>query len=183
MFVKPLAEHETVDEGAVLVLECRVDAEPAPTFTWYHNERKIKNSRNFRVINAEEVRFTQLAIFDIFKDDEGDIKCLAENKYGSAQTLAHVQVNGESQFFIFPSLSFPLFTLLVCSPHWVVYFQCAHTSQQYSFLLLLTPSLASLCFTEKIYIIVSLSSFLFLFFPTPTNRTAKHSNRVRLEPI
>lgn len=98
MFVKPLQSSEVVDEGAVLVLECQVDAEPAAKFEWYHGERRIKNSRNFRLINAEEIGTTQLAIFDIFKDDEGDIKCVAENKYGKAETLAHVQVNGKLYF-------------------------------------------------------------------------------------
>ena len=62
--------------------------------TWYHDKRVIKDSRNFKMAHVNEIGLSQLTIFEIFKDDEGEIKCVAENKYGRVETIAKIQVIG-----------------------------------------------------------------------------------------
>src|SRR5690606_26658171 len=74
------------------VLECVVVGTPAPKITWYHDKRVIRDRRNFKLKHVPEIGLTQLAIFEIFKDDEGEIKCVAENKYGRVETIAKVNV-------------------------------------------------------------------------------------------
>lgn len=85
---------QTVNEGKILVLECEVKGFPMPKISWYHDKRLIRESRNFKLINVDEIGLTQLTIFEIFKDDEGEIKCVAENKYGKVETKAKIDVIG-----------------------------------------------------------------------------------------
>lgn len=95
-FVKELTKP-IVDEGEILVLECEVKGNPMPKVTWYHDKRIIKDSRNMRLKTIKEIGFTQLTIFEIYKDDEGEIKCVAENKFGKIESKTKIDVIGNQK--------------------------------------------------------------------------------------
>lgn len=94
-FIKPLTP-QVVKEGGILVLECQVKGDPLPKVTWYHLGKEIQNkSRFFKLMELPQTGLSQLTIFEIFKDDEGEIKCVAENKFGALESTTQVQVIGK----------------------------------------------------------------------------------------
>lgn len=88
-----------MDEGEIIELECEVKGNPMPTITWYHNKRPIKETRNMRLKTIKETGYSQLTIFEIFKDDEGEIKCVAENKFGKTESITNLNVIG-NRFYL-----------------------------------------------------------------------------------
>ncbi|OTF74565.1 hypothetical protein BLA29_006115, partial [Euroglyphus maynei] len=70
-----------------MTIRVKARGNPMPKLTWYHNDHRIRDRRFFIEKTFEEIGWTELTIFEIFNDDEGEIKCIAENKYGQTQTI------------------------------------------------------------------------------------------------
>lgn len=75
-----------------MTIKLKAQGNPMPRLTWYHNQRMIRDRRFFIVKTFEEIGWTELTIFECFKDDEGEIKCVAENKYGQTETVGRIQI-------------------------------------------------------------------------------------------
>lgn len=94
-FIEKLEPKSLVKEGSILVLKCKAMGNPKPKIEWYHDKRLIRDSRYFKIKHFDEIGLSQLTIFEIFKDDEGKIKAIAENKWGKTETEADIQVEGK----------------------------------------------------------------------------------------
>lgn len=91
-FIEKIPVELCVKEGNIITIRLKANGNPMPTFNWYHNGHLIRDRRFFIVKTFEEIGWTELTIMEIFKDDEGEIKCIAENQYGQTQTIGQINV-------------------------------------------------------------------------------------------
>ncbi|XP_025104095.1 titin-like isoform X2 [Pomacea canaliculata] len=80
----------TVTEGDHVTLEVSFIAFPAPSVTWLLDDEPIESSEDFQV--TVDQNFSKLVIPEILTDDEGTLKVLLENKAGSCESSAFIQV-------------------------------------------------------------------------------------------
>lgn len=79
-----------------ILLECNVEAHPAPTVTWLRNNETLYNGDDFRISHLASVdglTSSALTIESIEADKYGDYYCQASNKMGTTQ--ARINVFGE----------------------------------------------------------------------------------------
>ena len=93
-FVKSL-EDQTVSEGSMITFKCIIRSNPVPNIQWFHNNRRIRQSKNFLMEYESETGFTSLTVKQIYKDDIGVFKCVADNKYGRCESSAKLNVEGK----------------------------------------------------------------------------------------
>jgi len=82
--------NASVVEGESTVLECHASGKPDPVYTWL--------DRNNQNLNTNRERFSvdemtgRLTIIDAKRVDEGELKCVAENRAGKIQHAAYLKV-------------------------------------------------------------------------------------------
>ncbi|XP_075906400.1 vascular endothelial growth factor receptor 1 isoform X2 [Nelusetta ayraudi] len=93
----------TVNVSSSLILRCPSRGIPPPTVTWYKDERALSLGSGI-VISAED---GTLHIDRITGEDQGLYTCQATNERGSAESSAHIWVNGasEASFLEIPALT------------------------------------------------------------------------------
>lgn len=82
-----------VDQPATI--ECRANANPAPTFRWFHASNEISNSPLYSVTEVKgdtnDLFSSSLTIRSPREEDLGDYKCLANNHLGDASYVFSLQ--------------------------------------------------------------------------------------------
>ncbi|XP_068603807.1 vascular endothelial growth factor receptor 1 [Brachionichthys hirsutus] len=93
----PVLLHNLTDYAVNLsssvVLTCPCEGVPPPTLTWYKDERALSQGSGI-VISPED---GTLHIDRITVEDQGLYTCQATNERGSAESSAHIWVNGASE--------------------------------------------------------------------------------------
>lgn len=88
-FSEPLQPVE-VKEGNAAKLLCTVTCEPPPTFEWFKDGVRVKESR--RIKTESDGMTSSLLIKETRPDDKGEYKCVANNGFGSASCTAALRV-------------------------------------------------------------------------------------------
>uniref|UniRef100_UPI0037E70419 vascular endothelial growth factor receptor 1 isoform X1 n=1 Tax=Semicossyphus pulcher TaxID=241346 RepID=UPI0037E70419 len=105
----------TVNVSSSVILSCPSEGVPPPTITWYKDERALSQGSGI-VISPED---GTLHIDRITKEDQGLYTCQATNERGSAESSAHIWVNGasEASFLEIPTLTC---TCVVATLFWLL---------------------------------------------------------------
>uniref|UniRef100_A0A671TXM8 receptor protein-tyrosine kinase n=1 Tax=Sparus aurata TaxID=8175 RepID=A0A671TXM8_SPAAU len=105
----------TVNISSSVILSCPSEGVPAPTITWYKDERTLSQGSGI-VISPED---GTLHIDRITGDDQGLYTCQATNERGSAESSAYIWVNGasEASFLELPMLTC---TCVVATLFWLL---------------------------------------------------------------
>ena len=82
----PPARTSRVDLGQHLTLTCNASGDPIPNITW---TREGATARANQLVNATGYR---LYLVNVQKKDVGSYRCTANNGYGTASSLALVNV-------------------------------------------------------------------------------------------
>ncbi|KHJ87587.1 hypothetical protein OESDEN_12637, partial [Oesophagostomum dentatum] len=86
-----LLSDKTETEGNTVVFEARVEAEPKPDIKWYLKGVELTATENIEI--REFDGSVKLELRGIKLDDAGDVKCVATNSEGSAETSSKLTVN------------------------------------------------------------------------------------------
>ncbi|TNN17381.1 Obscurin, partial [Schistosoma japonicum] len=93
VFEKPkIYQH---NQGRDVVLECRCNADPAPTFTWYQNAKELKGKPGrFEMSESKDgaVFVNKLKIVSFMNADAGTYKLTATNSNGDATAVMEVKM-------------------------------------------------------------------------------------------
>jgi hypothetical protein len=83
----------TCKDGNKVAFSCKVVGDPKPIVTWYKDDCLIRNSSDF--YQTYDGFTAMMMIEDVYPDDMGVFKCLAENKGGQTESKAHLIVLGK----------------------------------------------------------------------------------------
>nr|CAH0111202.1 unnamed protein product [Daphnia galeata] len=94
VFIPPEFIREPVNtsivEGEGGYMECQASGKPDPVYTWLDRNNQNLNLNRERFIVDEQTG--RLTINDAKRTDEGEIKCLVENRAGKIQKTAYLKV-------------------------------------------------------------------------------------------
>lgn len=93
MFVEPL-ETQTVKEGEIVSIECRVNENAAADIQWYLGDKQIQPNEHL-IMEKLENGVVKLTIENATKEDVGIYRCEAVNKSGKATTAAKLGLSTE----------------------------------------------------------------------------------------
>ncbi|EDW34895.1 GL18184 [Drosophila persimilis] len=81
---KPAIRQE--EDGKRLLFECRVNADPLPNITWFHNGAEVKESPRHKLTIDKDVHsyFATLEIQNVTVEDAGKYKVNAKNELGES---------------------------------------------------------------------------------------------------
>ncbi|KAG8559483.1 hypothetical protein GDO81_017353 [Engystomops pustulosus] len=79
-------EDSTASVGAQSHFKCVVSGSPAPDVCWYKDDNLVEGEKY--ILDKEQDGRHQLTINNVDAGDEGQYKCVATNKEGSAETIA-----------------------------------------------------------------------------------------------
>ncbi|XP_037312209.2 vascular endothelial growth factor receptor 1 isoform X2 [Pungitius pungitius] len=105
----------TVNASASLILSCPSEGVPPPAVTWYKDDRALFQGSGI-VISPED---GTLHVDRVTVEDQGLYTCRATNVRGSAESSAHIRVNGatEASFLEIPALTC---TCVVAALFWLL---------------------------------------------------------------
>lgn len=80
-----------------IFFECKLSADPVPTFQWYFEGAALKNPAKYkqRILSEGKTHTLILEISQLVGKDSGDYKLIAKNKHGEAD--ANIKLNIESK--------------------------------------------------------------------------------------
>lgn len=83
--------------GRLIIMECRVKADPKPSCTWSCESTEIKQSSKFSISikQEKEIHIIRLEIKDPAPEDSGLYKCNIKNEFGEIN--ANLTLNIESK--------------------------------------------------------------------------------------
>ncbi|KAF6776198.1 hypothetical protein AHF37_04474, partial [Paragonimus kellicotti] len=84
---------QLLEEGAELVLECRVSGTPTPDIRWLRNGTSIQSAHSM----SQENDYSRLELPSVVLEDAGSYECCARNAAGEARSVAHVLVKATEQ--------------------------------------------------------------------------------------
>lgn len=90
-FVWELQSLKVMD-GEEAKMLCKVQGNPIPDITWYHNGQVVTENPDFRTYYSRDTGECLLHILEVFPQDTGAYECHAVNKYGEAVTRASILV-------------------------------------------------------------------------------------------
>jgi len=92
-FTTPLSSVSARD-GTEVTLSCVVVGQPAPSVTWYHNDRAVDRATapDFAVSHDPATGRCRLTIADCMAADQGLFRCVARNAAGSTETRCQLTV-------------------------------------------------------------------------------------------
>ncbi|XP_056667305.1 palladin-like [Monodelphis domestica] len=109
-----LLQDITATKGQFVVFECRVQNTGAVQVHWYKGEEQIVDSDDFRILrkkaclSAVPEEVCTLVMTEVFPEDSGEFKCIAENEAGTTSSSAWLSVSpGEEMEKIEDSLQTP----------------------------------------------------------------------------
>ncbi|KAK6619856.1 hypothetical protein RUM44_006255 [Polyplax serrata] len=70
--------------GKLVIMDCSVKADPAPTIVWYHADKIVQKSSKVTITieKKEEIYYIRLELKDPVKEDSGLYRCNIKNAYG-----------------------------------------------------------------------------------------------------
>lgn len=79
------------------MFECRVLADPAPTFTWFHDENPVSQGARYNLVVEPDGNsyFVALEIDDVGMEDAGKYRVTAKNSVG--ENSATISLNFDSK--------------------------------------------------------------------------------------
>uniref|UniRef100_A0A7E4UT28 Muscle M-line assembly protein unc-89 n=1 Tax=Panagrellus redivivus TaxID=6233 RepID=A0A7E4UT28_PANRE len=80
-----------VPEGHIMFIECHVDAKPLAEVTWTKNGDELKPAQGIQIEYTPEGA-CRVKISDFNESHVGAYKCFAKNEYGTADTIANLNV-------------------------------------------------------------------------------------------
>ena len=80
-----------IPEGQVMLIECHVDAKPLAEITWTFNGDELKSAQGIQIENTPEGA-CRVKISEFTQNHVGSYKCFAKNEYGTADTIANLNV-------------------------------------------------------------------------------------------
>nr|XP_037877238.1 muscle M-line assembly protein unc-89-like isoform X3 [Bombyx mori] len=91
---KPAIRQE--DDGKRLIFECRIEAEPVPGVTWFHNAVEVKPGARHKLTVSKEGKsyYASLEINNVTVEDAGKYKVTAKNELGESN--ATISLNFDS---------------------------------------------------------------------------------------
>ncbi|CAH8526186.1 unnamed protein product [Heterobilharzia americana] len=93
VFEKPKIYQD--NRGRDVILECRCNADPAPTFAWYQNSKELKSRfGKFEIQESKDgaVFVNKLKIISFMNADAGTYKLTAKNNSGDASAVMEVKM-------------------------------------------------------------------------------------------
>ncbi|XP_025833492.1 twitchin isoform X4 [Agrilus planipennis] len=81
-------------EGDVLVMQCLLEANPAPDITWFHGDIVIADSKRIRMLRKSTGKDTYILTLEITnptREDGGNYRCNAFNNFGESN--ANISLN------------------------------------------------------------------------------------------
>ncbi|KAK7082944.1 hypothetical protein SK128_021395 [Halocaridina rubra] len=111
-FLVPLQPLQ-VKHGAKAVLETTVRGQPTPRVLWYHLDKEVVPSPDFVQEHDTATGQVKLTISEIFIDDKGLYRCVANNEYGRDETASYITVEDiemleKSELRQAPQITLPL---------------------------------------------------------------------------
>jgi titin len=88
-------QNKDVQEGSRAHFKCEVAGFPEPEIIWYHNDKVLKDTKDFE-LNFDGERCV-LIIREVYLEDSGEYKCTAKNAHGSAHTTCRLIVEPLSE--------------------------------------------------------------------------------------
>lgn len=88
------------NNGKLVIMECKIRAEPKPTVTWYRNNVKIKETNKIKMFMEErgsDQYYVKLELIDPQIEDSALYKCNISNALGELN--ANLTLNIESKCF------------------------------------------------------------------------------------
>lgn len=92
--------------GKLVIMDCSVRADPAPTIVWYHSGKVVEKSSkvSIKIEKKEDVYYIRLELKDPNKEDSGLYKCNIKNQFGELN--ANLTLNIESEYVSFLTENF-----------------------------------------------------------------------------
>lgn len=81
-------------EGDILIMECVLEAHPAPDITWFQGEKSVVGSNRIKMSRKATSKDTYVLTLEISnptRDDGGNYRCNAFNSYGESN--ANIALN------------------------------------------------------------------------------------------
>ncbi|KAL3997510.1 Immunoglobulin I-set domain family protein [Acanthocheilonema viteae] len=89
-FIEKLADVNVIEESNA-IFEVRIEAEPMAKLKWFLNEKELTESDHIKI--REFDGSWKLEMNKVTIEENGIIRCVAENSEGNAETTAHLTVN------------------------------------------------------------------------------------------
>ncbi|XP_041837602.1 contactin-4 [Melanotaenia boesemani] len=96
---RPVKKSTVIQRGGEVVLECRPNASPRATISWWRAGEPLRDSERQTILEDGTLRITNIS-----KSDEGRYICVARNHFGASSSTGAVVVK-ESTKIIVPPLS------------------------------------------------------------------------------
>ncbi|XP_030851722.1 receptor-type tyrosine-protein phosphatase S-like [Strongylocentrotus purpuratus] len=85
-----LTDEGGIDEGAATFF-CKATGDPAPTFEWYRNKKKVRGLR-YQIVETEGGSVLRITPLRLDRDNDQSVVCEASNDDGTATTQARLTV-------------------------------------------------------------------------------------------
>lgn len=95
MFTWGLTSLKVMD-GEEAKFRCEVTGEPMPEISWYHDDKQLAETQDFKLTYDLESGACTLLIVEVFPQDAGEYRCEALNPYGKAITRGFLEVEGKT---------------------------------------------------------------------------------------
>ncbi|XP_059848264.1 hemicentin-1-like isoform X1 [Hypanus sabinus] len=123
-----LANNRTISESPIhlsdgdnITLVCDVEGNPKPTLTWeFPQKHNIANSSS-----------AVLHIYDAMTENNGVYRCIATNKFGTAEKKVDVKVTGKTSVIVAASISAAVIATLATGAVIYYFYQKAQKIQKY----------------------------------------------------
>lgn len=109
--IKKLPESTVSQDKQMVKFEVKVVGHPKPEIKWLKHGEEIIPSEEFQIENLSDGT-SILIINDVYPDDTGEIKVVAYNSVGVAETMTQFFVEGKRHLIGIVSTSFYIFSLI-----------------------------------------------------------------------
>ena len=96
MFTWGLTSLKVMD-GEEAKFRCEVTGEPMPEISWFHDDKQLSETQDFKLTYDMESGACTLLIVEVFPQDAGEYRCEAINPYGKAVTRGYLEVEGKTK--------------------------------------------------------------------------------------
>ncbi|XP_036008044.1 contactin-4 isoform X1 [Fundulus heteroclitus] len=94
---RPVKKSSVIQRGGEVVLECRPNASPKATISWWRGGKLLRNSRRQKILEDGTLRITNIS-----KSDEGSYTCVARNHFGASSSAGALVVKEPTRIIVPP---------------------------------------------------------------------------------